>query len=156
MSTYTYAVTDKGIVAKIKEINLEQFRSFIKEHNGQDLIPEEGDDILDALTQYLCDDCQYYLGKQWADGVICHKWSYGNDICGDFIPILKDDYHIDVDVEADDWVMMCLPRYASLFEKAYDNEDVLIAEMKTLYSKFLPENFDYKRRLVSLSAVAWG
>ena len=72
------------------------------------------------------------------------------------LPLLKDVNSIDVDVGDDDWVIMCLPKYASLFKRAYKNEDDLIAEMRKIYGSFLPEDFNYKERLVELSAVTWG
>lgn len=156
MSTHSYAASDKGLAVKLEEINIEKFREFIKERDGIDLEPENGEDILDALSEYLCEDSQWYAGEEWSNGVICHKYSYGNDIYGDFIPLINGVNEIDVNVEGDDWVMMCLPRYASLFEKAYENEDALITEMKFIYGKFLPKDFNYRERLASLCAVVWG
>lgn len=156
MSTHSYAVSDKGLAVKIQEIDVEKFREYIKEKDGIELEPDEGEDIYDAIRQYICDDSQYYLKENWEQGVICHKWSYGNDIYGDFTPLIKDINEIDVDVENDDWVLMCLPRYASLFEQAYESEETLISEMKLLYGNFLPKDFDYRARLASLCAVVWG
>lgn len=156
MSTYTFPVRDKGLAVKTEEIDLTKICSFIKEQYGIDLEPDDGETLLDALRTFLCDESQWYLGEMWSEGVICHKWSYGNDITGDFVPLLNDAHEIEVSVENDDWVMMCLPRYASLFERAYENEEALIEEMKRLYGKFLPEDFNYKERLANLYAVAWG
>ncbi len=118
--------------------------------------PDGEESMYDALRDFLLEDTQWFIGKEWADGVICHKWSYGNDICGDFIQLKSAVHDVGVDLENDEWVLMCLPRYASLFEQAYSSEEALIAEMKSLYSKFLPDNFNYRDRLIKLCGVAWG
>ena len=156
MSTYTFPVSDKGLAVKLEEINLTKMCAFIQETYGINLEPEEGETPLDALREFICDDTQRYLGEARSDGVICHKWSYGNDIYGDFVPLLDGVREVAVDVEADDWIMMCLPRYASLFERAYESEAALIDEMKRLYGRFLPDDFNYRERLARLAAVAWG
>lgn len=156
MSTESYAVTDKGLVVKLNEIDIERFCDYVKEHENVEITPDDGGDIYDAICEFLCEDSQYYLGKAWSQGVMCHKLSYGNDIYGDFTPLCKEIKYIDVSVDDDDWVLMCLPRYASLFEQAYASEDALISEMKFLYGKFLPKDFNYKERLAALCAVAWG
>ena len=158
MSTHTYAVRDEGLIAKGEERNVKNLCDYIKEHEGITLKPDldENEDIYDAIRNFISEESQWYLGKGYQNGVICHKWSYGNDIDGDFIPLLKDVNSVDIDVGNDDWVIMCLPKYPSLFKQAYKNEDDLITKMRKLYGAFLPENFDYRERLVELSAMAWG
>ena len=156
MSMHSYAVNDKGLAVKIEEIDIEKFRDVIKKHKGQDLYHDNNTTLRDALRDFLVEDAQWYIGDKWADGVICHKWSYGKDIYGDFIPLLDEVKQINIDVENDDWVLMCLPRYASLFEQAYLSGEALISEMKQLYGKFLPEDFNYRERLAFLCAVVWG
>lgn len=157
MSSHYYALRDEGIAVKLEDLNVENLCNYIKEHD--DVVLEADldnkEDIYDAIRDFLCEDSQWYLGKGSQDGVICHKNSYGNDMYGDFIPLLKDVDVANIDID-DDWVIMCLPKYASLFKRAYKNENDLIESMRKVYGKFLPENFNYRERLVELSAVTWG
>ena len=119
---------------------------------------EDDKHITDNIRDFLCEDCQIFLGKEWSDGVIYHKTACGNDVCGEFVSLLSAVKYTDINisVEEDDWIMMCLPRYESLFNRAYQNEQELIDEMKQLYSKFLNNDFPFEKRLVCLQAVAWG
>ena len=153
MSSNNYSVSDEGLVVKLEEIDVDAFCAYVKEHNGIILEADDDDeDIYAVIKWYLLENMQWEGGQ----GAICDKESYGNDICGEFMPIIKEVAYIDISVEADDWVMMRLPRYESLFSQAYVSEEELISEMKCLYGKFLPKDFNYKNRLVNLYGVAWG
>lgn len=156
MSTRTYCVSDKGIVVKMEELNYDEFFAFFKVADEYKNTKEENKPIL--TYELLIEDCQVMLGKQWTDGVICHKENYGNDIQGDFIPLIEDAAEAcGVSVEQDEWVFMCLPKYPSLFKAAYKNKEQVIEKMKKLYSRFIRiKDFNYEARLVSLCGTVWG
>lgn len=155
MSTHTFGVFDEGLVVKLEELNAKKIIDYARNHLNKEVIIEEGETLTDTIRNLVLYD-EFCLGDSWENGIIYHKERYGNDIDGDFESLLTNEYFYDVSVPNDEWVMMCLPRYESLFNKAYDDEEDLVKTMKSLYGQFLENDFDYKKRLVRLVAAAWG
>lgn len=160
MSMNYYAIEDDGLVVSLEEdLDIDAFVDYVKEHEGinlkEDLDDEDKDSLVNAIEEFLMEQIQYcFTELSFGDGEICCKRSYGDVVSACFDPIFAD--YIDVDECSDDWIIMRLPRQASLFSAAYKDEDSLIEEMKAIYGKFLKKDFDYRGRLAHLVGVEIG
>ncbi len=141
MSMRTYAVDAMGVVVKYDELDCSAFE------DGDGNRPKDMDELCECLEyEYIVDG-----------GSIVPKQTFGNDLEGDFIPLLDQSASIDVDATLDDWVIFDLPKYPSLFKAPYKDADDMISQLKATYSKYLlPKDFDWGKRMVRLMGTTWG
>lgn len=159
MSMKNYPVSETGLIVKVEEIDWAAILKATKTDydSSIDLQTLDGDDLIEIFG----DEDTIWLGEGWEDGVIMFKRALGgSEADGDFYNKVKETVDVgirDVDAREDDWVIFCLPRYASLFEQAYENETSLLEQMKTLYSRFIKdEHFNYANRLAEYNGTIYG
>lgn len=147
MSYHIHAVSDFGVVAKIEELDLESMRSFFEEER----------DISFNDTYSLEEQIINLLMDGYGNEFFCYKETYGNNLSGDFVHILIGKNRklvFDVDVHSDNWVMMPLPKFPSLFHKQYKNEKDLVESVKKIYAKYIKvKDFSFENRLLELRGV---
>lgn len=155
MTITAYPLLDYGIVVKPDELNCDVlYKYFIDIVDWNSLSESEK---VKLISELLYEERELYIKLDQKDGVICHKYTYGRNLCANFTLLLDDKPRaVDVNLQNDVWVMMRLPVFPSLFETAYRDKNALLEQMKELYSKFIKSNdFDYKNRLVQLQGVVW-
>ena len=136
-------ITDKGLFVRLNELNLDAIRKkWFSDFEGDD---EEL--VEEIFSEPLEDESLYITGKP----------CYGNDFEGDVSSLLDPDLVLELSTEADDWLIMQLPRFPQLFTAAYKSEDVLLKEMREMYSPYLsiPNSFDFRGRMVVLRGTTW-
>ena len=81
-----------------------------------------------------------------------------SECSGDFFDVDDKEYKMFEDDEVDeDWFFIIeLDKYPSLFTQAYKDEDEIVEEFKSKVGKYFPEDFDYKKYLVSYHGTYWG
>lgn len=142
MSSTYYPVEEQGLYVKVDELDLTKIR--------KEFYPEceTNKELLDCL----CEDITVK-----GNGCISPKSTFGGDDGYYYVRTLTECSVEELDPDKEQWVICCLTRYPSLYSNPYMNEEELIDEMKRTYSKYLlDKNFDYKKRLITLSCVCYG
>lgn len=135
MSMHNMGVNYYGVVVKTSEINFKEFQGFFG-FTDEDMENEE----------WRCSPVEY-------DKITIFSKTYisGEELSGEFIPLLYQGYFDEIDIDKDDWVIFELPRYPSLFEAVYKDAEDLIQQMKALYERFIDvKDFDWHNRAIHL------
>ena len=137
MSMRTYGITVKGLLIP------KQMLGYVMTHTEDwDELSEENKSAYkyNYLDYYY--DC-YKIGNNSI--VMCSNCS------GDLFDIEELDYSQIPENEYDKncLVMLELQKYPSLFSQAYKDIDEIVKEYKLSVGKYFPENFDFKKYLVT-------
>lgn len=143
MSMETFFFEEMGLYVKISELNL----TTINNDFFGDLELSDDEIIENIKMENLC--CT-------DGGEIIAPYSFGTDAQGTASYLLDKCFVSSLDFNGDDWVLMKIPRYPSLFVAQYKDEDSLIDEMQSLYSKYIKTDLDYKSRLIIYAGTIIG
>ena len=133
MSMRDYAVSDYGLLLDEETIKI------------------IASQVLEDYTDE--DDMAYELYNKG----ICE---YISEFTGESLPI-RDDGHVSWCDDGEDYrcdTVMFVPiiNYPTLFEKAYENIEEIIDELKRKLGKYLPEEFDYRGKIRHISGTYFG
>ena len=143
MREYPYRVL--GLYVKKEELNLSKIRA---ESFSEDM-PD--DEVFEELSY----DCNY-LTETGGSILPISQFTGGYDFLnGEIIGLLDDSINLDIN---DEWVLMELPEYPTLFKAAYKDEDDLILRVKELFKDYIlnESSFDYRKRLIKLAGTYCG
>lgn len=137
MSKKTYGITVKGLLIP------NQILGYVMTHaEDWEKTPEENKSIYEVNPIDFFDGC-YSLGNNAVSVV--------SNCSGDFFDIDEIDYSkiSEKDYDKDCFVIVELHKYPSLFCQAYKDIDEIVKEYKSSVGKYFPENFDFKKYLVT-------
>jgi hypothetical protein len=79
--------------------------------------------------------------------------NYYSDTDGECCLLLKDDESFSCD---DSFAILPLENSPTLFTQAYESEEEALNELKEKYVEYLPDDFDYEGKFVSLVGTTFG
>lgn len=135
MSMRDYAVDDYGLVLDKDTIN----------------------DIASQIFEDYTENSDDYWGYELYDKGICE---YVSEFTGEAQELTDDgaflwggarEYY-----DGDILVYVPLSKYPTLFKKAYNDMDEIIAELKDKLGEYLPDDFDYRGNLCHISGTYYG
>lgn len=135
MSMRDYAVDDYGLLLDKDTVN----------------------DIASQIFEDYTENSDDYWGYELYDKGICE---YVSEFTGEAQELTDDgafiwggarEYY-----DGDILVYVPLSKYPTLFKKAYNNMDEIIAELKEALGEYLPDDFDYRSKLCHISGTYYG
>lgn len=152
MSMRDYGYNDYGIVLSDYEVLYAASICMREDYPDNKIVIEEDNECVVVTdengeeTVYEHCDCLDYL-----ENIVL---SVGN-FTGDCRKILDAEYTSD-DFSDDTLNYIPLLKSPSFFEKAYDSFEDMVEKHKAEYAKYLPDDFDWKNKLVHIVGSTWG
>ena len=124
------------------------------------VIPEK---LIEYVIKHSENFNEEYYGKEYYDFFSDYGTLGGKNIIsfiecsGDFFDLdEREDRYIEEDIDMDTFYIIEIDKYPSLYKQAYNNIDEIVEEYKKAVGKYFPEDFDYKKYLVTFIGTYWG
>ena len=124
--------------------------------------------IPDPLIEKIARQCKEWDDEAYGDDPNCffeeNRTLEGKQVLsftecsGDFFDLDDINYKFFKGEEVDEeyFFIIELDKQPSLYKQAYKDEDEVVEEYKKSVGKYFPEDFDYKKYLVSYHGTYWG